>query len=75
VEHQVGGEHVGDVGQGPAGFLRDGGQDVVEDFEDEDEDYVDEPGACCSGSLLVHIFPLYVVACIAGVICSTYLSH
>ena len=25
VEHQVGGEHVGDVGQGPAGFLRDGG--------------------------------------------------
>lgn len=32
VEHQVGGEHVCDVGEGPAGLLRDGGQDVVEDF-------------------------------------------
>lgn len=46
VEHQIGGEHVGDVGEGPAGLLRDRGQDVVEDFEDEDEDDVDEPGAC-----------------------------
>ena len=41
VEHEVCGEHVGGVGEGPGGFLRDGGDDVVEDFEEEDEDYVD----------------------------------
>ena len=36
VEHEVGGEHVGGVGQRPGGLLRDAGDDVVEDFEEED---------------------------------------
>ena len=46
VEHEVGGEHVGDVGEGPGRFLRYAGQDVVDDLEGQDEDHVDEPGAC-----------------------------
>lgn len=43
VEHEVGAEHVGDVGEGPGGFLRDAGNDVVEDLEGCNEDYVDCP--------------------------------
>lgn len=45
VEHQVAAEHVGDVGHGPGGFLRNGGDDVVDDFEQQDDDDVDHPGA------------------------------
>lgn len=45
VEHQVAAEHVRGVDECPGGFLGDGGDDVVEDFEEEDEDDVDQPGA------------------------------
>lgn len=46
VEHYVAAEHVGDVCEGPAGLLRDAGDDVVKDLEADDEDEVDAPGAC-----------------------------
>lgn len=46
VKHQVGSCDVGQVGEGPGGFLGDAGDDVVEDLEAEYEDRVDEPGAC-----------------------------
>lgn len=45
VEHEIGGEHVGGIDERPGGLLRNGGHDVVEDFEQEDADYVDGPGA------------------------------
>lgn len=44
VEHEEGTEHVADIGQGPGGFLRDAGNDVVENLQGEDEDEVDGPG-------------------------------
>ena len=46
VEHDVGAEHVGDVGERPGGFLADAREGVEEDFEEEDQEGVDEPGAC-----------------------------
>ena len=51
VEHQVGAEHVGDVGQRPRRFLRNARDDVEEDFEAEDQQDVDEPGACVGGCM------------------------
>ena len=50
VEHEVRGAVVGGVDERPGGLLRDAGNDVVEDFEEEDEDDVDEPGACDAAS-------------------------
>lgn len=44
VEHDVRTGHVGDVGERPRGLLRYAGDDVVEDFEADDEDKVDGPG-------------------------------
>ena len=46
VEHEVGAGHVGEVCESPANFLGDAGDNVEEDLEAEDEDWVDEPGAC-----------------------------
>ena len=45
VEHEVGGAVVGGVDERPGGFLREGGDDGEEEFEEEDADWVDEPGA------------------------------
>lgn len=49
VEHDVAPRHVGDVCEGPGDFLGDAWDDVEEDLEEEDEDGVDEPGACLCG--------------------------
>lgn len=46
VKHQVRGEHVGGVGEGPGGFLRDGWYDVVQDFQESNENWMDEPSTC-----------------------------
>ena len=47
VEHEIAAEHVGGVDEGPGRLLRDGGDDVVEDLEEEDDDDVDQPGTYC----------------------------
>ena len=45
MEHEIGAEHVDDVGEGPRCFLRDAGDDVEEDFECDDENDMDRPCA------------------------------
>ena len=45
VEHEVGPEHVGYVGERPRCFLRDARDDVEEDLEGDYEDDMDCPGA------------------------------
>jgi len=59
VEHEVGGGHVRRVNERPRRLLRHRGQDVVEDFEREDEYDVDHPRTChahhCRVSLAVII--------------------
>lgn len=45
VEHEVRGGRVRAVDESPGGFLGHAGDDVEEDFADEDEDEVDCPGA------------------------------
>jgi len=43
VKHEVAAEHVGDVGHGPGSLLRYRGHDVVENFQQQDDDYVNHP--------------------------------
>ena len=45
MEHQVGSEHVSDVGEKPGGVTLDAGDDAVEYLESDDEDNVDHPGS------------------------------
>ena len=53
VEHEVAAEHVGNVDHGPGGLLRNGGDDVVENFEQQDDHDVDRPRA-------FHVHPVRV---------------
>lgn len=46
VEHDVRSEHVRNVGQRPRRLLRNARDDIVEDFEEGDENDVDGPRAC-----------------------------
>ena len=46
VEHYVRTEHVGDVGQRPRGLLGNPRDDIVDDFQDRDQDEVNSPRAC-----------------------------
>lgn len=46
VEHDVGADHVGYVGQGPRCLLRDTGNDVVEDFEACYQNEMNGPRSC-----------------------------
>lgn len=45
VEHDEGSEHVADVGKGPRCFLRDSGDNVVEDLQCRNQDKVNCPRA------------------------------
>lgn len=45
VEHEEGGAHVGYVDEGPGCFLGDARDAVEEEFEEDDADAVDCPGA------------------------------
>lgn len=53
VEHEVAAEHVGNVDHGPGGLLGDGGDDVVENFEQKNDHDVDRPRA-------LHVHPVRV---------------
>ena len=44
MKHQVGAEHVRNVGKGPGRVALDAGDDAVEYFESHNEDYVNHPG-------------------------------
>ena len=46
MEHQVGPEHVREVGEKPGGVTLDAGDDAVENLESDDENNVDHPGSC-----------------------------
>lgn len=46
VEHDEGSEHVADVGERPRCFLRDSGDDIVEDLQRRNQDKVNCPRAC-----------------------------
>lgn len=46
VEHEVGASHVNDVGQCPRNLLCHTGDDITENLQDDDEDWVYRPGTC-----------------------------
>jgi hypothetical protein len=46
VEHDIRAKHVGHVGKGPRGLLRDTGNGVEYDLGTENQDKVDGPGTC-----------------------------
>lgn len=65
VEHDVRQGHVSEVDEGPGSVLLHGGDDVEQDFGEEDEDDVDDPGTLVvdpvgvgveSGGLVNHLF-------------------